>query len=561
MPPIVSADLADERQTAPTVVPIVQAAASQVDEAPPIIGAANILTPKISSEIAAEQTGDIQQTSGNQLNDRYSIRAPVVSAAPPAFGNQPLAPRSAMPPIVSGNNPVANNPLGKPMVSSPSFIQAPSPFPTQDHSAGASVLPFESSLQQSPIMMDPMGSMGSSCLDSGINQPAVDCSPTLEISGSLFTPGGSAGGGCGGCSSGCNSCNVASSGTTIGQSFINSSVPGGSQVMGCNSCGSAGCSSCAGSSTSACNSCGSGGCYNSSEVDKRFAACGFISRARNYFIMDVLYMTRANGEVNGINLSPIDEFDYGYGARFTVGRRTDAANGREFSYFGTFGIEDGGNVSDAAARIRRRFLPGGTFITDADLAAFTNVTSASERLETNFQSFEYNRVRWGWDVVKVMFGARYVYLEDDYDLTTNNFFGNTGSLSVDAKNHLIGPQIGLEMFYDVGFRWSLSGFGKFGLMLNAYDADVNASSDGFGLVNNGTNDADAAFLVDLGLTAHYQLTSQARLRVGYNMLFLGDVTTADEAFPNFLSPFSSGSLDADDDALFTGLSLGLEFYR
>lgn len=577
-------------QESQMLVPMIQQSEPQDQAVPPVVSGTMLLTPRIETEVS-ENGDSIEQTAMQSGSPQrpYQIQqpsAPIIVQAPYSSGTQLYEPGNSLPPIIQGQpaitppvqsnpllreqpvpmqsgmfiqeaepfaiqgqiesqpqiNPLSNNPLATPMSSTPNYIQASSPLPLPSlegftpQEPAANVLPQEDAAAnvnqpvetvQDPVAMPDITEMVSprSVMDS-----AISSQPAFPSDG-------------------------------IGQNFVQPSTNFASPVAGCNSCGNQGCSSCVGSATSACSSCGVNGCYDNHDVDKRFAACGFISRARQYFVFDVLYMTRASGEVQGINLSPIDDFDYGFGVRTTIGRRSDAANGREFSYFGSFDIEEGGTVTDPLGRISRRFIADGTFLTPADLTAFTTVTSATETHSTAFHSFEYNRVRWGWDVVKVIFGGRYVYLEDDYDLLTTTGFGETGSFSVDAKNHMFGPQAGLELFYDVGYRWSLSGFGKFGVMLNSYDADIRASANGFGITSSGTNEADMSFLVDLGITAHYQLSNQARFRLGYNLLYLGEVTTAEEAFPRVLSPFSATSLDAKDDAVFSGVSFGLEFYR
>ncbi len=549
LPQIISADQAREN-TSRLLTPM----ASSRHNDPPPITPGRMLTPRIPAVAPPTGSGTIQQTAGKQ-DGPYAIQ-PIYPDPHQAGGLPGLRPKLSPPPIVqgSGTAPIVDgldfSSYGQSAAVEPSYIQASSSFPVGGNFPGFSRQEVEPQPRQMPLG----NRMPIDELQGDIATPrsVVDALPAETRMDSVIMSQ----------DIGCNSCdaNGASPTTRIGQSFFRrqGAMANG---MGCSGCGDAGCTSCVGNQVSACNSCGTGGCYDVNDVDKRFAACGFISRARRYFILDALYMNRANGEVRGINLSPIDDFDSGFGARFTTGRRTDAANGREFSYFGSFDIEEGGVVTDALGRINRLFAPDGFFVTPANLTAFTNINVASESLETSFHSFEYNRVRWGWDVVKVLFGVRYVNLEDDYDLLTNTIFGETGSLSVDTKNHMFGPQVGLELFYDVGFRWSLSGYGKFGLMLNAYDADVVSSANGFGITNSGTNEADLAYLADFGITAHYQLSTQSRFRVGYNVLYLGDVTTADEAFPRILSPGSATSLDANDDALFTGLSFGLEFYR
>lgn len=556
-PPIISGTSA--AKTDPVLSPLTPKM-EQSNNPPPIVSGdlgSSVLkpmTPKIQTSVENPKPTDFQQAGAVQratsrINQRLNrtVRSgrngaivnsplpPIIQRDQPALPLMPATGQTVAPTANSGittENQVSPSDIqsseSDSMAPMPNYVQASSPLPSFPVNSGAirqeTDLPFEAAQD----IVQPRTPLQQNVLPPGGLIPEA-------MPRSVVDSGFAAG--------------------QIGQDYFDSSS------VGCSSCGNAGCTSCVGNTTAGCSSCGPGGCFDCDLVDQRFAACGFISRARNYSIFDALYMTRSNGEVRALNLSAIDEFDYGFGGRFTIGQRNDAASGREFSYYGAFDIEESGTVTDGLGRIAPRFIPDGTFITPLALAPLTNIVTASESMETQFHSFEYNRVRWGWDVVKVLFGVRYVYLEDEYNASTVNAFAQTGSINVDSQNHMIGPQTGLELFYDVGYRWSLSGFGKFGLMLNAYDSDLNVSTNGFTLVDSGTNEADVSYLIDLGITAHYQLSTSSRFRVGYNLLYFDEVTTADEAFPAVLSPFSASSLDAEDDALFSGVSFGLEFYR
>ena len=125
---------------------------------------------------------------------------------------------------------------------------------------------------------------------------------------------------------------------------------------------------------------------------------------------------------------------------------------------------------------------------------------------------------------------------------------------------MIGPQIGAELFYDVGYRWSVSGFGKIGYLLNAFDSDFQVINNDFPVVDGGDDSTTGTFLLDLGITGHYQLSSNSRFRLGYNLLYFDGVASSEETVPFTLSPFTT--IDGgDDDAFFHGLSLGFEIYR
>ena len=531
LPPIVSADKLNsnyhaERTGSGILAPKAEVEQGIVRPAPSVTPASNgLLTPIIASSVE-EQTGSVKQvtTVGNDQAG-YTVRQ----------AGTPL-----LPPIVQGGG----NPNGTMVPVKPKYMTASAPFtasaPQGSGTRGTIQAPLGSGTRgglQSP--------QGSATRD--FAQPQDFAAP-LPLESAPFPINGQGPIFPSEVGSDCNTC---ATGSSIGQPVFqppSSAAP----VIGCQSCEQG--------SVSNCSNCAGGGCSDPNEVDKRFAACGFISRARNYSVFDVLYFNRVGGEASTMNANPADDFGGGLGARVTIGRRQDAASGREFTYMGTYGIDDQGTVSDPLGRIQPRFLTGGTFLSPASISGFTNVTTLTEETETHFQSFEYNRVRWGWDVVKVIFGARYILLEDEYLSTTQNLVGQTGSFELDATNHLIGPQIGGELFYDVGYRWSLSGFGKIAYMLNAFDTDFQVNNDGFGVISEGDSDATGAFLLDLGITGHYQLSTRSRFRLGYNLIYFDGVSTSEETAPLTLSPLVD--IDGgDDDAFFHGLSIGLEFYR
>ena len=78
------------------------------------------------------------------------------------------------------------------------------------------------------------------------------------------------------------------------------------------------------------------------------------------------------------------------------------------------------------------------------------MTSQTESQSAEFHSLEFNRVTYGWDVIKSFGGFRIIYLDDDYQTTTTNIFGETGDFELAAINNLFGVHIGGEIFYDIG---------------------------------------------------------------------------------------------------------------
>ena len=347
-----------------------------------------------------------------------------------------------------------------------------------------------------------------------------------------------------------------------------------SVVSGCSDCGPSGAvvgGSTGGCATGNCDSCGPNGCYNPDQINCDYGTYGSVSAARRYANLEFLYLTREDGDITNSNFNPLGDFDFDAGWRVTFGQRSDMTRGREISYFGTAGIEAEQTTTNDDNRLNALFIAAGGLI-DGDLSAFFNASEQTQRKETTIHSIELNQVRWGWDVLKTFGGLRYIYLDDEFQLDSTasimDPFGNvipgafeSGTQRIDTINHLFGGQIGAELFYDIGYRFSISGVGKAGVYVNINEVDNFLENDGATVLDTEDNGAAISTTYDIQLLAHYQIRQTARLRVGYNAMFLGNIATVEDNFNGLVSPFSGFDSGDDDDVFIHGFSFGLEIYR
>ena len=335
-----------------------------------------------------------------------------------------------------------------------------------------------------------------------------------------------------------------------------------------------------GAGVSACSSCGENGCFDPEQVESIFNSSGANAYARRYAIAEVLYFDRTEGQINNSNFGSLNNFDPGVGARITVGQRTDSTRGREFQYSGLDAAEQTLEVFQPTGLAQSQFVPTGG-LTGGNLQAFFNATEQSQSAETYFHSLEFNRVKWGWDVIKSYVGLRYIYVDDEYTLFSQSASlvdPVTGAIAVPAEsgifqlaatNHLIGPHIGGELYYDIGYRWSLSGVSRLGAYLNINTFDTNLVNDGTEFINAEDTNTTISFTYEIGVNAKFRLTRQAQFRVGYNILFFDNLATAsdnllnDPAFGGGIpvSPTLGSTTTDEESVLFHGLSLGFEIYR
>ncbi len=136
-----------------------------------------------------------------------------------------------------------------------------------------------------------------------------------------------------------------------------------------------------------------------------------------------------------------------------------------------------------------------------------------------------------------------------------------GLFEMNTHNNLIGPHIGGELFYDVGYRMSWSLVSKAGAYANFNKVDTRYRNDGVQFLDVEDNNGTFSTSLELNLIGHYQLSQRARFRFGYNALWLGDVASVSDNLSTVLSPTTGADTSDSDDMFFHGVSLGFEIYR
>ena len=443
-----------------------------------------------------------QRTPGRLTNAVSNSGVPILPA-------RSMKPRNSQVPIVSGR--IAADSMAAPMIGPGSQMVTPAP-----------------SFQQSYMPADmPIPAYGGSTTPAYFNAPPMEA-PVIS------SPMGC---GCGG--SGCSACGTSSN--------------------NCAGCGGSGCSAC-GDSVSPCNSCGPGGCFDENSISGQMGLFGSVPNARRYMHIEGLYISRTDGDIVNSNFGGLGNFNGNAGWRVTFGSRSDVTRGNEFSYLGTSSLEDSITRNDPAGRLSALWSVS-PFFSGGELSPFTNSVSQTESKETKLHSIEFNRVRWGWDVIKTFVGFRVIHVGDEYRFNSTNNVGEQGEFSMDIENNLIGFHVGEELFYDIGYRTSFSAAGKLGLYGNVSQADTVLSKDGIQILNANDDNGTVSGSIDFNLSAHYQINQRARLKAGYNALWLGNVSSVSDNIPSTISPFTGSGVSDTDDMFFHGISIGLEFYR
>lgn len=333
----------------------------------------------------------------------------------------------------------------------------------------------------------------------------------------------------------------------------------------CSSCGGRGCPDCGiaagnGGQYAGCPTCGAEGCFNPDHVAEQFANCGSVSQAKRYLVAEGLYLTRRDGIIANSNFGALSDFDWTGGLRVTLGRRFDCIAGREFTYFGTNDISQGNRHVDPVGRINARFTTADGFL-PSEISAFRNAVEQIETKQTSLHSLEFNRVEWGWDVVKNYVGLRYIYNDDSYVMASRNLANETGLFEVYVKNNLIGPIFGSEMYYDVGYRLSGSFIVRGGFYASLSNVQTKLLNAGTQFLDVVDNNASVGGTVELGLNGRFKITKGASLRFGYNVMWLDYVAEASHNVPTVITPSIGAGTTNREQMQFHGASFGFEIFR
>ena len=297
--------------------------------------------------------------------------------------------------------------------------------------------------------------------------------------------------------------------------------------------------------------------YDVNSVCNAFNCCGYIAGAKQYYIGEVLYWFNETESVVGSTFFSTGNLDGAVGGRITIGQK-EGVTGREFVYTGLSAFVSNRTRTSAFVGMSANFSTA--IFPFALTAPFINAVAQNQRLKTRFHSVELNRTWWGWDVIKSHVGLRYMYYAEDYRLLSSNFFG-AGSFDLLTENHFIGPEIGIDFFYDVGRRTAFTFSGSIGGGANFHRGGFEAFSNGLKFVDVQSSSAKLQWNFQLAVSAHWKLGPRSRLVAGYDVLGLFEVANARNNFPAILSPAAGANLVSNDEAFLHGASFGIEIYR
>ena len=289
-------------------------------------------------------------------------------------------------------------------------------------------------------------------------------------------------------------------------------------------------------------------------------ACGIPCEPYCYGVLEWLYMERTGSD--SLSYSPqyrVPEFDFEHAPRLTIGSLPDCVHGFEVTWTGIFEWDRSIVFNDPTGSLTSFFVPRG-FPNPVDMTGFENGLVQTQRWEAEYWSLEANKTLVGWDVAKLLVGARYIDYDENYFFTSRSTpaLNQFGFMNSDVQNQMIGIQAGMDLLYPVG-RFAYVDFRtRAGVFLNFAESLVQINSNGRNVVANFDEDEDLAGVFEVGSGYRYQLGEILAIRAGGEILYITGIATAPDQVSSVITPRTGRSTQANEDIFVYGVSLGAE---
>jgi hypothetical protein len=266
-----------------------------------------------------------------------------------------------------------------------------------------------------------------------------------------------------------------------------------------------------------------------------------------------LQFTRSESGDSLTSAFTFDDFDYQQGVRFTLDRRWDCTHGWEFVYAG---LSDWRQETVAAgAGTLNATLTAGPGVS---LSAFFSADSQQQIYDSDLHSFEAAYKCWGWNVIAVGWGSRYINLDEQLLFRSESAVNGIGLVQVATENHLVLSQVGVDMMFPLG-RWSFDSSWKAALGANLGDSRVLVSNGGATQLFRRDEDIEFAALIEGATYLRFFVTPRLAVRAGYEFWYIYGVGLAPGQLDLTISSQTGRDFRGDNDILIHGFSVGVEY--
>ncbi|MFG0267244.1 MAG: hypothetical protein ACF8AM_19150 [Rhodopirellula sp. JB055] len=260
----------------------------------------------------------------------------------------------------------------------------------------------------------------------------------------------------------------------------------------------------------------------------------------------------------------LDDVDFEWAPRITVGMVPDCVNGMEVGFTGVLNWESDESLvrNDSLATLFAVDAAWPDSLTSFGVGAANEADSQRQIYESQLWSVEMNRTMMAWNVAKLLIGGRYIDFEDDFHYTSIND-GDNGFLRSNVANRMIGVHVGADIYNPIGRFSSSYVRARAGGYLNLAESDMtfgNQNSAGTDTqYTTSDNSSEFSGMFEFGSGVRYQVGEIMAVSGGFETWYLTGVGTSEEQLGRrTLNPNIGRTLIADDDVFFIGLTFGAE---
>tara|TARA_R110002073_G_scaffold176633_7_gene334366 strand:+ start:442 stop:1752 length:1311 start_codon:yes stop_codon:yes gene_type:complete len=301
------------------------------------------------------------------------------------------------------------------------------------------------------------------------------------------------------------------------------------------------------------------GDYSAMNLNGEYGSCGVACKPYWYIRGEAVYMELNSSDRSTFSRNfALDEFDFEFAPRITVGSVPDCVHGWEASFVGPLEWDMAASLANPAGGINTLLAPGAPIVA-ADLSTFNDSVFQSQDYHAEYWSFEANKTLVGWEVAKILFGARYIDYDELYNYNSQDAGGNRGLLRSDVENSLFGLQVGMDLLYPVSCHGSIDFRGRAGGYLNFAESDTRLFNAGSTVVAAIDEDTELAGVFEVGAGYSYALGEMLTLRAGFEVWYIAGLATATDQISPVVTTNFGRSIQMDDDIFVTGLTGSAQF--
>jgi hypothetical protein len=320
------------------------------------------------------------------------------------------------------------------------------------------------------------------------------------------------------------------------------------QYTGCKSCRGVG---------GGCRSCMGGG-YGQHPSDYP-GPCGVAVGPYWFGSLEALYIQRRGERRFSLIRDRLsDDVTFDWAPRLTIGRSADGVNGWEFVYTGEFEFGRSVTVTGAGDIDTLLFDGDGAGGFDGTLLdPFNDADTQFLSYLSDYSNYEFNRVMVGWDVARILWGVRYIQI-DERLLYTSSAPPDTGDLLSQVQNDILALQIGMDLLYPITYRLYADVQSRAAVYANFSESFVRLRNNGSPFINTFQDDTVIGGLVEVSGGLRYQLNRWFSVRASGELWYLSDMATSLGQVGRGVTGNYARQLNTDNDMLYVGGVFGAE---